>query len=326
MHTSERPFSIDRETDGGTVTVCLGDCRRLGTVLHRVTTLRHATTLPIPFIFIYLDMSLTSSKKWRESDTIKFVELYESAECLWNFRHPSYKNRHSRDRAIQYIIEQMNLPDFGVNELKNKIKNIRSTYQQEVNKIKRWRAAPGADFVEEYKTNLAWFPIADRFLKTCINSTKNALNTQVEEDFNSSYLNNQPALYNLVETEMTGGIDQQLDLKLSPSYLTIEHIKEEPMRDEYNGPAVKKRRTSQPHFMENAEQGPDEPELNLTSDNTIQDEWHYFGHNVACQLRNMPLERALTTQKRLMEILIEERIESLKTEREVQTKSEELDE
>lgn len=67
------------------------------------------------------------------------------------------------------------VPDFGVNELKNKIKNIRSTYQQEVNKIRRSKQGFGGDILEEYKTNLAWFPIADRFLGTVINSTKNPL-------------------------------------------------------------------------------------------------------------------------------------------------------
>lgn len=132
---------------------------------------------------------MASGKKWRESDTIRFVELYEKAECLWNFRHPVYKNRNARDQAIQNIIKEMNLPgkqskkinskaklllitDFGVNELKNKIKNIRSTYQQEVNKIRRSKQNFDGDIMEEYKTNLAWFPIADRFLKGVINSTK----------------------------------------------------------------------------------------------------------------------------------------------------------
>lgn len=53
---------------------------------------------------------MASGKKWRESDTIRFVELYEKSECLWNFRHPVYKNRNARDQAIQHIIKEMNLP------------------------------------------------------------------------------------------------------------------------------------------------------------------------------------------------------------------------
>lgn len=67
---------------------------------------------------------------------MKFVQLYVEAECLWNFRHVLYKNNDARNAASRNIILQMGIPRFDTNDLKNKIKNIRSTYTLELNKIK----------------------------------------------------------------------------------------------------------------------------------------------------------------------------------------------
>ncbi|CAH1107749.1 unnamed protein product [Psylliodes chrysocephalus] len=63
----------------------------------------------------------------------------------------------------------MNLPNFGKNDLKNKIKNIKSTYVQEVNKIKR-TIKSGMSPDEAYVSHLPWFKTADRFLKQVINT------------------------------------------------------------------------------------------------------------------------------------------------------------
>lgn len=46
-----------------------------------------------------------------------------------------------------------------------------------------------------------------------------------------------------------------------------------------------------------------------TGEEGLKDEWYYFTHNVACQLRNLPLERALLCQKKIVDILTEERID-----------------
>jgi hypothetical protein len=43
----------------------------------------------------------------------------------------NYKNKHMRQRAIEAIMQAMGREDFGVTEVKQKIKNIRSTYNQE---------------------------------------------------------------------------------------------------------------------------------------------------------------------------------------------------
>lgn len=104
-----------------------------------------------------------ASKRWSEVVTTKFVKLYEEAECLWNFRHPLYKNKNARATAEENIVKKMEIPEFTVTELKNKIKNIRSTYVQEKTKLKK-AIHSGMAPEETYQSHLVWFNIADRFL------------------------------------------------------------------------------------------------------------------------------------------------------------------
>jgi hypothetical protein len=49
----------------------------------------------------------------------------------------NYKNKHMRHRAIEAIMQAMGQEEFGVTEVKQKIKSIRSTYNQEVQKIQK---------------------------------------------------------------------------------------------------------------------------------------------------------------------------------------------
>jgi len=83
---------------------------------------------------------------------LKFVELYREEECLWNASIPSYKNKSMRDTSLQKICAELNTIgiQMTVNEVKNKIKNLRATYCQMLSKIeKSTRSGAGAN--EEYK-------------------------------------------------------------------------------------------------------------------------------------------------------------------------------
>ena len=73
---------------------------------------------------------------WMNTDQImKFVELYRNCECLWDIQLHSYKCRDARDQALKQVSEEMNITGFGPKEVAQKIKNIRTTYKQEVHKI-----------------------------------------------------------------------------------------------------------------------------------------------------------------------------------------------
>lgn len=81
--------------------------------------------------------------KWSEEETVKFVEMYRESECLWNIASPLYKDKNLRQKAIEAIVNDMKKDEFGVQEAKQKIKKIRSTFNQEmlksekINKVRR---------------------------------------------------------------------------------------------------------------------------------------------------------------------------------------------
>lgn len=110
-------------------------------------------------------MSLVSIEmKFTEEETLKFVQLYREHECLWNMSSPNYKNKTLRQNAIEAIIKEIALPGFGVNEVRNKIKNLRSTYNQEVLKIKK-SAKSGSGKEDVYVPSMKWFEILDPVMK-----------------------------------------------------------------------------------------------------------------------------------------------------------------
>ena len=71
-------------------------------------------------------------KKWSDDTIMKFINIYSSLEVLWNTSLPNYKNKHSRQMAIEKIATEMIVEGFGVSEIKSKINNICSAYCQEM--------------------------------------------------------------------------------------------------------------------------------------------------------------------------------------------------
>lgn len=102
--------------------------------------------------------------KWSEEETCKFVELYREAECLWNLASPNYKNKQERQTAIENLVKDMEKHGFGIQEAKQKIKNIRSTYNQEKLKIKK-SAKSGAGASDVYIPSLKWFALMEPVMK-----------------------------------------------------------------------------------------------------------------------------------------------------------------
>jgi hypothetical protein len=66
---------------------------------------------------------------------MQFVELYHHRECLRSVNSPLYKNCDARDKSLQEISAEINNEGFGPREVAQKIKNLRTTYYREVNKI-----------------------------------------------------------------------------------------------------------------------------------------------------------------------------------------------
>jgi len=103
--------------------------------------------------------------KWTEDDTYKFLGLYRDYECLWNMSSANYKNKHMRQRAIEATMHTMEREEFRVAKVKQKIKNIWSTCNQEVQKIQKSRAS-GISPDDVYKLTVKWFDVMDQIMKS----------------------------------------------------------------------------------------------------------------------------------------------------------------
>ncbi|KAK9719497.1 Alcohol dehydrogenase transcription factor Myb/SANT-like [Popillia japonica] len=94
--------------------------------------------------------------RWNEETTLKFVQEYRERPCLWNTRASIYKNKQAREAAYKEIEQNMGLDGFGVGDIKNKIRALRSTYSQEKKKIKdSMKSGTGSDDV--YVPNIKCF-------------------------------------------------------------------------------------------------------------------------------------------------------------------------
>lgn len=107
---------------------------------------------------------MLANPKWSEDLTIQMIIEYEKREYLWNPVSEHYKNKKIREQGYVEIINELNLVDVTVKELKNKIKNIRSSYSVELKKIRAARKA-GA---HAYRPSVTWFEHADRFLRAIV--------------------------------------------------------------------------------------------------------------------------------------------------------------
>lgn len=104
--------------------------------------------------------------RWGETLTLQFVKIYLKHECLWNPLHLSYKSRSEREFAYLKIISEFKASggaSLSIPEAKIKIKNLRTTYVQEMRKVLN-KSSP--DHI--YEPSLVWFPEMDKCLKNVI--------------------------------------------------------------------------------------------------------------------------------------------------------------
>ncbi|XP_014272948.1 uncharacterized protein [Halyomorpha halys] len=102
--------------------------------------------------------------RWSEDTTVKFVGLYKDCECLWDCNNANYRNKNLREAAYTKIVNEMGLDGFGVQEAKQKVKNLQSTYSQELKKIEVSKKTVGEDG-ETYTPSVKWFTTMDSILR-----------------------------------------------------------------------------------------------------------------------------------------------------------------
>lgn len=113
---------------------------------------------PLPVARAFSNMN---QFKMNTFQMMAFVKMYQKEEVLWNTNLLAYKDRQFRRKALKRIVAGMNINGFGIKEVAQKIKNLRSTYFQEVRKIERSKmiGSPGL-----YKPRVPWFGIVESCL------------------------------------------------------------------------------------------------------------------------------------------------------------------
>lgn len=102
--------------------------------------------------------------RWKEEEISIFLELYKNHECLWNNKCENYRNRVLREKAIETLLSEINIAELSVNDIKLKIKSIRTRYMAELHKVlKSEKSGTGTDDI--YVPKLFWFTEADSFLR-----------------------------------------------------------------------------------------------------------------------------------------------------------------
>ncbi|XP_047031103.1 uncharacterized protein LOC124638248 [Helicoverpa zea] len=96
-----------------------------------------------------------------EYDMARLVGIYRDYDCLWNMNHELYRDNEARQAAYKEILQKLDIKDLTVKDIPNKIKNLRSSYYQELKRIKRHARINDTP----YQPKLMWFAALDEFLR-----------------------------------------------------------------------------------------------------------------------------------------------------------------
>jgi hypothetical protein len=93
------------------------------------------------------------------------LDLLSNQECVWDVKSERYRNLNIRDKALEEMVKELNIPDLTPEDMKLKIKSIRSRYSSELGKVLKSEKS-GASRDDIYVPKLFWFKQADLFLRS----------------------------------------------------------------------------------------------------------------------------------------------------------------
>ncbi|KAK5647973.1 hypothetical protein RI129_002865 [Pyrocoelia pectoralis] len=252
--------------------------------------------------------------RWSDEKTTLFLELYKNYPCLWDNTSDTYHKVHIREKAYNNFLQELNLPNLTIPDIKAKIKTIRTRYCSELAKIRKSdRSGAGADDI--YVPRLMWFKEADSFLRavcTPKSSTSNMKNLLTEtNDITTQSLEREQEENEFEESQIAEDQDEQYTEQLSN---TSENAVRSSSTTAISSLPVAK----QPKKRKSMDAINDA--LNklkkISDDNTKVNKLHEFDvfcNSLAIQLKKMPLRRALICQERLQAVMTQERLSSLLT-------------
>ncbi|XP_026755519.1 uncharacterized protein LOC113515492 [Galleria mellonella] len=223
--------------------------------------------------------------RWTELDTSNLVELYKSFPLLWDARHKHYKDPTARKMAYEKILEFLKNPNLSITDIKIKIKNLRSSYYNELRKIDKCQAS--GQFYTSSQVTRSWF---SKFKEIMEQVQKNE-----EEGVDESES----------EEEAVDSIDESIADNDGDAY--VVSIKQEYL-DELENQNLKEMASVSEGYMPAPKKFKSTPIYKKTVNEIKTDEFQLFANNMAEQLRALPLTKALQIQVELQTLVAKERI------------------
>nr|XP_033502287.1 uncharacterized protein LOC117269408 [Epinephelus lanceolatus] len=98
----------------------------------------------------------TPERYWTEEKERALIAFFSKHSCLWNHKSESYKNRQLRWKTLEHlrILLSAHPPPvpFSVEDIKNKFKNLRTTFQRQYKMVKASKVCRSDDvFVPQWK-------------------------------------------------------------------------------------------------------------------------------------------------------------------------------
>ena len=87
-------------------------------------------------------------------DTLRIIKLYKENPCLYKTDHENYDDLSARRSALESIRDSMGIPNATVEEIKRKLKSLRSTFMQEYKKVKKAQESG-----HSYIPKLKWYEL-----------------------------------------------------------------------------------------------------------------------------------------------------------------------
>ncbi|XP_072941223.1 uncharacterized protein [Epargyreus clarus] len=249
--------------------------------------------------------------RFTDLQMLQLVETYQDYPCLWNVTSDLYKNRDARESAYKEIWETLNIPGLSIKDIPKKIKNLRSSYYQEIKRIEKSIRSGAQDSV--YKPKVSWFTTADEFLRTLRNKQETFLNkpSNDESDVEESEPNNtyQEVVY-LYDSDSKSTKKEVAPVrpkKLETSTPVIqkerererEKEKEKKERDKTDGIDRRKRRRMS-MFVEE--------ETPAKENGEGDEEIEKFGKYVVCLMKTIPKELCTQLQMDMINLIMTAKI------------------
>ncbi|XP_050509237.1 uncharacterized protein LOC126886376 [Diabrotica virgifera virgifera] len=242
---------------------------------------------------------MTTAKilRMNDADTNKFVILYKNEPVLWDPSREEYKKRECRAAAARRIAAEMDIRGFTEVHVVIKFKNLRSSYMQELKKIKQSMKS-GCSPDEVYTPKVGWFTIMDGFLKPHVKSRENQLNLEpFVSIIEASPEDNETPSQQLYEKEASTSKEEKwqsdsLKRKIEPSTPTIfrkQKLSSIPAENDVNSSTEK---------LDDVRKRPANDSV------STEDCFDHFGKYIASLLRTLPEERSFQLQSEIVSLIL----------------------